>query len=129
MTLDVDVGKTSAVGRVKQFSSLREVEQDIRLGWLAPETYFVACLGERLVERGHPATCRLQLCPQRLERGEIVLLERRKRRQYLWRERRAGVDLGLLDQPLQRIADLLGAVDGGCDGLFVVGPHVPTSSR
>ena len=73
---------------------------------------------QRLVERRHPAAGLLELRAQLLEGGAIVLLERRQTLQHLRRERRAGIELGLLDQPLQRITDLLGVVDGRRDRLL-----------
>ena len=57
----------------------------------------------------------LQLRAQRLERGAVVFLQRRKPLQHFRREGRAGIGRGLLDQALQRIAEFLGRVDGGGD--------------
>ena len=91
-------------------------------------------LGDGLVERRHPAAGLLQLRPQRLERGAVVLLQRREPLQHFRREGRAGIGRGLLDQPVQRIADVLGRVDGGGDQVLgfvriVVVHCAPSSMR
>jgi len=57
MAVDVDVGEGGAVGRVEQFGGLREVNQDIGLGRPAPAPAHISTfLGDRLIERRHPAS-------------------------------------------------------------------------
>ena len=88
-----------------------------------------AFLGDGLVERRHPAAGLLQLRPQRLEGGAVVLLQRGEPLQHLRREGRAGIGRGLLDQPVQRIADFLGRVDGGGDQVLGFDRYRRRSSR
>ena len=47
--------------------------------------------------------------------ARVVLLQRREPLQRVGRKGRAGIGRGPLDQPVQRIADVLGRVDGGGD--------------
>ena len=58
-------------------ADLREVDQDVGLRRSAPARVAVF-LGDGLIERRHPAAGLLQLRPQRLEGGAIVLLQRRE---------------------------------------------------
>ena len=74
-----------------------------------------AFLGDGLVQSGHSGTRTLQLSAQPLKRGTILFLQRDKPRQSVGDKRRAGIDRCPLDQPLQRVANLLGPVDGGGD--------------
>ena len=133
MAVDVEIGEAGAVRRVEQLGRLREVDQDVGLRRAAPARVAVL-LGDGLVERRHPAAGFLQLRPQRLERGAVVLLQRREPLQRLGRERRAGIGGGPLDQPVQRIADVLGRIDGGGDQVLgfdgrVAAHRAPSSMR
>ena len=58
-----------------------------------------AFLGDRFVKRRHPAAGLLQSGPQGLEGRAILLLQRGKPLQHLWRECRAGIFGGFLDRP------------------------------
>ena len=104
---------------MEQFGGLCEFDQDVGLGRSAP-----ACvstfLGDGLIERRDAATGLLQLAPQRLEGGAIVLLQCREPIQRLRRESGAGIGRGLLGKICQRIANFLGRVDGGGDQVFGV---------
>ena len=128
MAVDVEIGEAGSVRRVEQLGGLREVDQDVGLRRAAPAGV-AALLGDGLVERRHPAAGLLQLRAQRLERGAVVLLQRGKPLQHLGREGRAGIGRGPLDQPVQRIADLLGRVDGGGDQVLGFARHRRCSSR
>ena len=111
MAVDVEVGKAGAVRGVEQLGGLGEVDQDIGLRRPAP-AWCPALLGDGVIERRHPASGFLQLRPQRLEGGAVVLLQRRERLQRLRHEGRAGIGGGLLDQSGKRIGHVLGGVDG-----------------
>ena len=71
MALDVEVGETSAVRGMDQFSGLREADQDIGLRRPA-SAYIATFFSDGVIERRHPASGLLQLRPQRLEGGAIV---------------------------------------------------------
>src|SRR5439155_11868776 len=104
----------------EQLGGLRKVDQDIGLR-RAASARLSALLGHRLVERRHPASGLLQLRPQRLERGTVVPPERCEPFQYLRRERGAGIGGGPLDEIVERVANLLGRVNGSADGVATVG--------
>ena len=74
-----------------------------------------AFLGDGFVERGDAAAGLLELSAQRLEGGAVFLLQRREPLQHLRRERRARIGGDFLDQPVERIGDFLGFIDGGGD--------------
>src|SRR5262249_2402122 len=102
-----------------------------RLLWPAPavDTTF---LGYRFVEGRHSAARALQPCPQRLERSTFVFLQCCKPLQGVRCEGRAWIDRGPLDESFQRIADVLGGINGGGDevlGFFsLAAVHCATSS-
>ena len=114
-------------GRVEQFGGLREFDQDVGLRRSAPASV-AAFLGDGLVECGHPAARTLQLSAQRLERGAVVFLQRRKPLQHFGRERRAGIGRRFLDQAVQRIGNVLGRVDGLGDQVLGVSISLSCSS-
>ena len=60
----------------------------------------------------------LELCSQGLKGGAIVFLESGEPFEHFWCKRRAGVGGCPFHQAIQRIADLLGPIDGGGDRLF-----------
>src|SRR5262249_23442711 len=74
---------------------------------------FSALLGDRIVERLHPASGLFQLCSECFEGGAVVPLERHEPFQYFGREGRAGIDRRLFDETLQWISNLLSRFDSG----------------
>ena len=90
VAVDVEIGEAGPVRGVEQVGRLREIDQDVGLRRTAAASVAVF-LGDSFVERRHPAAGFLELRPQRLESGAIVLLQRRKPFQDLRRERSAGI--------------------------------------
>jgi len=112
MPVDVEIGEAGPVRGVEQLGRLRQLNEDVRLRRAAPARVPVL-LGYGLVERRHPALGFLQLRPQRLERGLVVLFQGRDSLQRIGREGCTGIDGSLLDELIQRIVNLPMATSPG----------------
>lgn len=135
VTIYVHIGEAGAVGGVEKFGGLRQFDQDVGLG-RSPPPGITSLLGDSLVKRRHPTAGFLQLGPQRLECGAVLLLQRSQLFQRIGGEGRAGIGGGLLDEPFQWIGNLFSRVDGSGDEVLGldwivdahrVPPALPTS--
>ncbi len=96
MAVDVEIRETGAVRGVEQIGRLREANQDVGLR-RAASARLAAFRGNSLVERRNPTAGFLQLRPQHLERGAVILLQGSERLQDIGHEGRARVGRILLD--------------------------------
>jgi len=135
MIIDVDISKTSAVGRMEQFGSLRETNQNIGLRRTTPAN-ISTFLRHSPVKRRNPAALALQPGTQLFERRAVVVFQRMKGCHHLRRERGAGIASGLLDQSVQWPVHLLarsnGVEDpalGDFDRFIVVRVHLAGETR